>query len=324
MTSQTLFALEASLGDRHLHCAAAAIYQVDDPRAQAWYAERLPEQVILGGRVVFFPSPIADSALLFDLATGPFYPPMRWIELGAHPVYEAAKKRKEKFDCPSDGRPSLIRRGTRTRAARSLRGSALYWRAFSTSGRGSCGWMPSAPRRWQTGSGGSDPMWKPKRIAPWFLPFGPDGRTYDPELVVETELFRDELSLTTSPIWQIAPITRIGRELLPRCIGRGWHVRRLGQTDPVATVLWLTAHPLDGRIVSAAPERVNLTYADRLLVIMAELVIGVRGTDPRHAFGHLADVLLDTRHGEWARRRRRSRHATGPVDEIAALCELVP
>lgn len=158
--------------------------------------------------------------------------------------------------------------------------------------------------------------WRPRSITPWRMPVGADGRTYDPGLVVETFLFRDEISLTTSPVWQIAPLTRLARAEIPGLIGRGWHVRWEGEADAFAIVLWVVAHSIGGRVVSPAPERAALQYSDRFLVVMPRLVITVRGSDPRHAFMHLADILAGTRP---VRRRRAPQIPPGDLDALDAL-----
>lgn len=158
--------------------------------------------------------------------------------------------------------------------------------------------------------------WRPRSITPWRMPVGPTGRTYDPGLVVECELFRDGLDLATKPVWQIAPLTRLARVEIPRFVGRGWHVRWEGEAEPFAIVLWVVAHSIGGRLVSASPERAALHYSDRLLVVMPNLVVPIRGAEPRTAFMTLADILSDTRP---VPRRRAPKIPSGDLDALDAL-----
>lgn len=158
--------------------------------------------------------------------------------------------------------------------------------------------------------------WRPRKITPWHLPIGADHRTYDPEIVVETSLFRDGLDLKTSPVWQMAPLTKLARTEIPALVGRGWRVRWEGEADAFAVVIWVTLHLIGGRVVSAGPERAALYCADRLLVVMPNLVVTVRGAEPRHAFMHLADILAGTRP---APRRRAPQIPSGDLEALDAL-----
>ncbi|SFM84821.1 hypothetical protein [Methylobacterium pseudosasicola] len=158
--------------------------------------------------------------------------------------------------------------------------------------------------------------WRPRSITPWHMRVGADGRTYDPGLIVECELFRDGLDLTTSPVWQIAPLTRLARAEIPALVGRGWHVRRVGETEPCAVVIWVMLHLFGGRLVSAAPQRAALNCSNRLLVVTPELIVAVRGAEPRHAFMHVADIVAGTRPNP---RRRAPQIPPGDLEALDAL-----
>ncbi|MEN3209480.1 hypothetical protein PUR23_05420 [Methylorubrum populi] len=168
--------------------------------------------------------------------------------------------------------------------------------------------------------------WTRRTVTPHHLPFGPDGRTYDPGLVVETSRIDDAQELAEDRIWKGAPLTRAGRFAVLRpsygdagpALLHGWRVRRVGSAEHAALVLRLDQHFLNGRVASAAPERVALRHTDRLLVVTPDLVVGVNGADEDRAFGHLADVMLGTRQ----LRRRRPRVTRAPADDVAALVSI--
>jgi hypothetical protein len=157
-----------------------------------------------------------------------------------------------------------------------------------------------------------------------FPPFNPETRrTADPGLTVESLRFEDPLILHTHTLWQEASLTQAGRNAVLRQVPikgtdtftfegaftEGWLVRnpsvqapfelaakfKASPDKPFAIVLKLGEHYLHGRLVSATPERQRMEHTDRLLVVMRDLVISVRGADPDRAFSHLADVLAGTR-----------------------------
>ncbi|WP_143103747.1 hypothetical protein [Methylobacterium gossipiicola] len=121
----------------------------------------------------------------------------------------------------------------------------------------------------------------------------------------------DSLELLTSPIWQLAPLTKRGREAVLRPAGdtlraalvAGWRVRQLGEADPFALVLRLKDHLMHGRLVSASPERMPLEFMDRCLVVTATQVIAVHGSDETWALSQLGDVIV----GTYPAPRRRAR-----------------
>lgn len=156
--------------------------------------------------------------------------------------------------------------------------------------------------------------WTRRSVTPIHLPFGEDGLTFDPGLVVETRPVDD---LAACPVWVVAPLTRLARREVPRLLREAWHVRRLGMTDPIAVVLRLRPHMLHGQVLSRAPERATIGRWDRLLVVLPDLVIPVHGSDPGRAFGWLADVIEGTRP-----RSLRARPAAGPADDLDALTRL--
>lgn len=153
---------------------------------------------------------------------------------------------------------------------------------------------------------------------PHHLPFGPDALTFDPGLIVETHRLDGALALVTSGVWQTAPLTGAGRAYVPPRVDLAWEVRRSGGSEASALVLKLAAHGGLRGLVSAAPERATLGRRDRLVVVMVDLVMAVRGAEERLAFGYLADALLGTRPV------RRSRPAAESREDLAALSSLVP
>lgn len=157
---------------------------------------------------------------------------------------------------------------------------------------------------------------------PRFPPFHPErGGTYDPGLRVETEKFVDSLKLVTCPIWQLAPLTKRGREAVLRPAGgtlraalvAGWRVRRLGEEDPFALVLRLKDHLMHDRLVSASPERMPLEFMDRCLVVTPAQVIAVHGSDETWALSQLGDIMV----GTYPAPRRRARRL--PAEDAEAL-----
>lgn len=154
--------------------------------------------------------------------------------------------------------------------------------------------------------------WFPRSVMPKRPPFVVAGaEPADLRVAMEARHFEDGLTLSASPIWQVAPLTKAGRAAILRtagetvraCLVEGWHVRRPGEKDASALVLKLTEHFMHGRLVSAAPERAALRYTDRLLVVTPRLVFSVQGSDPGQAFGRLADFYIGTRRAP----RRRAR-----------------
>jgi hypothetical protein len=157
--------------------------------------------------------------------------------------------------------------------------------------------------------------WRRQKITPYYLPVGEDGLTYDPGIVVETRRVDD---LASCPIWGVAQLTTLARRDVPPLLRDAWHVRRLGAVDPVAVVVRVGPHLLHGRVLSTAPERATITRADRLLVVLPDLVLTVHGSDPARALGRLADWIAGTR----PRPRLRARPAKGPADDLNALSRL--
>lgn len=157
--------------------------------------------------------------------------------------------------------------------------------------------------------------WRRRSVTPYYLPVGENGLTYDPGFVVETRRVND---LAGCPIWRVAPLTTLARRDVPPLVRNAWHVRRLGAADPVAVVVRVGPHLLHGRVLSMAPERATIARADRLLVVLPDLVLTVQGSDPARALGRLADWIAGTR----PRPRLRARPAKGMADDLDALSRL--
>ncbi|GJE74964.1 hypothetical protein [Methylorubrum suomiense] len=168
--------------------------------------------------------------------------------------------------------------------------------------------------------------WTRRRIEPLRPPVGPNGYTYNPNLVVQTSRVADARDFATDPIWQVASLTKEGRAAVLRPAGgicgpallRGWRVRKLGAAEHCALVLRVD-HFLNGGLVSVSPEWVAMEYNDRMLVVTPELVVGVRGAYEDVAFGALGDIFVGTH----PRKRRRIRHR-GRADDLEALAGLAP
>lgn len=159
--------------------------------------------------------------------------------------------------------------------------------------------------------------WKPRPINPITMPFGADGLTYNPGLVVETSRIANSLELVDEPIWGDAPLTREARRRVPHKLCRGWRVRLRGGRTPCALVLRVRIYVMYG-CISAAPERAETWVGDSILVLTPALVVSIPGTSKHAAYGHLADILLGTRPAP------RRRPPPVPVDDIEALRALAP
>lgn len=125
--------------------------------------------------------------------------------------------------------------------------------------------------------------WETRSIEPLHLPFR-DGRTYIPHLQVECRGYvRSEdgpLPITTNPVWQIAPLTRTARRIIPAHYYRALEFRRIGETEPCAIVVAMTdnrgalpTHWPRGKLVSARPERARFRRREFACLATADLVV---------------------------------------------------
>lgn len=157
--------------------------------------------------------------------------------------------------------------------------------------------------------------WRRKAIRPWLMPFGSDGRTYDPGLVVEAQRLPAD-DLRTSDIWLSARLTRAGRERIPACYRTAWQVRRLGEEQPCALLVQVAAHHLYGEILAAAPDRVVLSGRGRFIVLVPGRIVAVPRADPAWAWHTVADLILGTLPA------KRSRRPELPESDLDALSTL--
>ncbi len=142
----------------------------------------------------------------------------------------------------------------------------------------------------------SMPAWKPRQITPNFLPFGDNGLTYDPKLVVETQRVADLAALLDDPLLEDAPLTKFGRELIKKQTLKSYRARLPGEAEHCALVIRIARAEIDvGKIVSASPERAALYKADRWIIVMRRVVVTACGYEER-AFSSLADLLAGTTH----------------------------
>lgn len=139
------------------------------------------------------------------------------------------------------------------------------------------------------------PVWKPRSITPNFLPFGDNGYTYDPKLLVETQVVAGLAALLADPLLEAAPLTKAGRALVEEETVKASRARLPGAVEHIALVIRITGRHRPGQIVSASPERAALAKADRWLVVTRRVVVTARGYEDR-AFRSLADLLAETTH----------------------------
>ncbi|SFL00340.1 hypothetical protein [Methylorubrum salsuginis] len=172
------------------------------------------------------------------------------------------------------------------------------------------------------------PAWKTRPITPNFLPFGDNGLTYDPKLVVETQrvavltdLFDDPL-LQDAPLTKPAPLTKFGRDLIKSGTVKAFRARLPDAVEHCALVIKIAVAETDaGKIVSASPERAALYRRDRWLIVTRRVVVTAPGYEDR-AFSSLADLLAGTTH----RNGEPKPYRAPPVhqDDMDALRHLAP
>lgn len=125
--------------------------------------------------------------------------------------------------------------------------------------------------------------WETRSIEPLHLPFR-DGRTYIPDLQVECRGYVGSedgpLPITASPVWQIAPLTRTARRIIPARYYRALEIRRVGETEPCAIVVAMYDHRgalpnywPRGKLVSARPERARFRRREFACLATADLVV---------------------------------------------------
>ncbi|AMB45082.1 hypothetical protein [Methylobacterium sp. AMS5] len=163
------------------------------------------------------------------------------------------------------------------------------------------------------------PAWKARSITPNFLPFGDNGRTYDPKLVVETQRVADLADLLADPLWRIAPLTNVGRTLVAEETVKASRARLPGEAEHLALVIRITGRHRPGLVVSASPERAALAKTDRWLIVTSRVVVTARGYEDR-ARASLADLLAGTTH----RNGRPKPYKAPPVfqEDLDALADL--
>lgn len=172
------------------------------------------------------------------------------------------------------------------------------------------------------------PAWKIRPITPNFLPFGDNGLTYDPKLVVETQRVADladlldDPLLEDAPLTKAAPLTKFGRELIKNGTVKAFRARLPDAVEHCALVIKIAGAETNvGMIVSASPERAALYKQDRWLIVMRRVVVTAGGREER-AYSSLADLLAGTTH----RNGQPKPYRAPPVhqDDMDALGHLAP
>lgn len=125
--------------------------------------------------------------------------------------------------------------------------------------------------------------WALRSIEPRHLPFR-EGRTYIPDLQVECRGYVGSedgpLPITANAVWQLAPLTRTARRIIPARYDRALEIRRIGETDTCALVVAmydhrgaLPNHWPRGKLVSARPERARFRQGEFAFLATADLVV---------------------------------------------------
>lgn len=156
--------------------------------------------------------------------------------------------------------------------------------------------------------------WRKKSITPMRMPFGADGRTYDPGLVVETQRL-DADALWESDIWLSARLTRAGREVIPTGCTAAWHVRLVDEQQPCALLIQLR-HSCYGRILAVAPDRVTLPWNGRYLIFVPGRIVPVLRGDRAYAWSAVGDLLVGTLP---PKRYRKRLLPNADIDALSAL-----